>query len=1163
MFLKSLTLKGFKSFADATTLEFEPGVTVVVGPNGSGKSNIVDAVAWVLGAQGPRTVRSSKMEDVIFAGSAKRPALGRAEVSLTIDNSAGLLPIEFSEVTITRTLFRTGESEYAINRVPCRLLDIQELLSDSGVGRQQHVIVSQGNLDAVLNSRPEERRLIIEEAAGTLKYRRRKERSERRLESTEASLVRLQDLLREVRRQLRPLEKQADAARRHGDLVAELDAVRRHLLGRDLTAVEARLSGAARDKTELARTEEQVRSALARLDAQILASEAEGAGSAGEADNDLGELLSRAESLKTRASGMVALLNERQRSIQRSLSATVDVDVVASLEAEASALTERLQATDREALNLIPVADEVADAERALAHETEAVESRWGGDEAPGGDPAAEVRGELGGLRAALERSAGELRRLEARLESIQQRSARLDAEVERLGHLASEAAEGAPRLAKAEEDARVAEEGAERALIAAADRRRTADAEHHRWMAREEALSQALAQARARAGAERLSGIGGVVGTLMELVDIDPGFEAAFEAAAGEVLAAVVVDGLAAARKGLEELRRHDVAGAVVSLPSLGPTPNDLPRVADAEPLRGRVRSVLPGVDGLLDQLLGATVVAGESWEHAVDVAVAHPDLVVVTRRGDRFSGGLWRAGAGGQGATAAAVEEARRKVEAFAASAAEAEADHNRAAREAETARQAATGAARAREAGDARRRAHEEGLLRTEHDAAEATSELGAARAQHEELQDRLARERARVSELESVLPALEEAAEAEAERAAAQRAARSRLAERAAAVAAMRKDLEVRAAGLEERRNLTERRLVEVEERLKRNTTEREEAKSRRQNLELAAEVTGRLIAVVVERESFIGSVVVRLREARRVQTEAIRQRTERLDQLRRQRSAAEGQLSEVRERIARVDLDETEARVRLEALTETIRRDLDCEPDALRGAECPQLPAGTSATSRRTELERELRLMGPINPLALEEHTALMERHDFLEAQLEDVRGARRELTKVIKAIDAEIVEVFRAAFADVADNFERLFATLFPGGQGRLRLTDPEHLLETGIEVEARPSGKNVRRLSLLSGGERSLTALAFLFAVFRSRPSPFYMLDEVEAALDDVNLHRFLDLVHEFRDEAQLLVVSHQKRTMEAADCLYGVTMVPGGSSRVVSERVSAGAPG
>jgi chromosome segregation protein len=303
--------------------------------------------------------------------------------------------------------------------------------------------------------------------------------------------------------------------------------------------------------------------------------------------------------------------------------------------------------------------------------------------------------------------------------------------------------------------------------------------------------------------------------------------------------------------------------------------------------------------------------------------------------------------------------------------------------------------------------------------------------------------------------------------------------------------------------------------------------------------------------------------MRLRTARRAQADALQARTALLEQLRRGRVAAERQLAEGRERINRVELDETEARVRLEALIEAVRRDLDCEPDDVRGAECPALPPGTSASSRRSELERELRLMGPINPLALEEHAALLERHQFLDAQLEDVRNARRELTKVIRAIDAEIIEVFGAAYADVAENFESLFATLFPGGVGRLRLTDPDHPLETGIEVEARPSGKNVRRLSLLSGGERSLTAMAFLFAVFRSRPSPFYLMDEVEAALDDVNLHRFLDLLHEFRSEAQLLVVSHQKRTMEAADCLYGVTMAPGGSSRVISERVAVPTPG
>ncbi|HET9070701.1 MAG TPA: AAA family ATPase, partial [Acidimicrobiales bacterium] len=379
MFLKSLTLKGFKSFADTTTLEFEPGVTVVVGPNGSGKSNVVDAVAWVLGAQGPRTVRSAKMEDVIFAGTPKRAALGRAEVSLTIDNAAGLLPIEFSEVTITRTLFRTGESEYAINRVPCRLLDVQELLSDTGVGRQQHVIVSQGNLDAILTSRPEERRLVIEEAAGVLKYRRRKERSERRLEATEGSLLRLQDLLREVRRQLRPLEKQADAARRHDDVVYELTALRRFLAGRELAAIESRLSGAAERKDELVAAEAQMRDSLADLDAEVTTGEAELAESRERSDvADLAEAVSRAERLRARAAGAVALLEQRRRNLARELAVTVDAGVVASLEAEAATLAERLAGTEAEAQRLLPEADELNEAERVLAVETEAFESQWG-----------------------------------------------------------------------------------------------------------------------------------------------------------------------------------------------------------------------------------------------------------------------------------------------------------------------------------------------------------------------------------------------------------------------------------------------------------------------------------------------------------------------------------------------------------------------------------------------------------------------------------------------------------------------------------------------------------------------------------------------------------------------------------------------------------------
>ena len=1165
MFLKSLTIKGFKSFADTTTLEFEPGVTVVVGPNGSGKSNVVDAVAWVLGAQGARTVRSTKMEDVIFAGTPKRPALGRAEVSLTIDNSAGLLPIEFSEVTITRTLFRNGDSEYAINRVPCRLLDIQDLLSDTGIGRQQHVIVSQGNLDAILNARPEERRLVIEEAAGILKFRRRKDKAERRLESTEASLVRLQDLLREVRRQLRPLEKQADAARRHGDLVSELTAVRRHLFGRDLVAVETRLAAGGRDRRELGEGEARLRRSLSSLDASVIEAEARMEEMLASSGPDLGDLVSRAEGLRARAGGLAAVIAERRRSIERALNATVDQNVISSLEAEAATLAERLAGTEAEAARLLPDADELAEAERVLAAETEAFESEWGSTPAAPTDPSAEVRGELTALRSASERSASELRRLDARIEGLEERVAKLVSERARLASVVSEADASEDELALLERDAREAESASDAARQSAEEQRREADAEHHRWAAREEALAQALDQARARAGAERLASSGGVVGTLLDLVEVDEGLAPAFEAAAGEILAAVVLDGVGSARRGLEELHRMAAAGAVVALPSPG-VPTEPPRAAGgslpagAAPLRSHVRGRLPGVDSLLDDLLGRAVVVDAGWERALDIAIEAPDLVVVTSAGDRFSGGLWRTGASGPGATGAALEEARERAAVASAAASAAAAALRDAQEAASRARQERSSAARALEANGSRRRAAADALTRVEAEVADRTGELESARTQRQELAQRIEREGGRIAELEALLPELQRLAAAEAEKAAAERAARYRLSERVAAVAAMRKDLEVRAAGLEERRTLTARRLKEVEERLRRNVAERDEAAVRRQAAEAAAGVTDSLLALVRRRESELDATLGRLREARREENEGRRAETSRLEQLRRERSAAERQLSEVRERIGRIDLEEAECRVRLENITESIRRDLDCEPESVKGAECPPLPPGTSASSRRAELERELRLMGPINPLALEEHTALLERHEFLESQLEDVRSARRELTKVIRAVDAEITELFKAAYADVAENFEKLFTNLFPGGEGRLKLTDPEHLLETGIEVEGRPSGKNLRKLSLLSGGERSLVAMAFLFAVFRSRPSPFYMMDEVEAALDDVNLHRFLGLISEFRDEAQLLIVSHQKRTMEAADCLYGVTMAPGGSSRVVSEKVGAG---
>ncbi len=675
------------------------------------------------------------------------------------------------------------------------------------------------------------------------------------------------------------------------------------------------------------------------------------------------------------------------------------------------------------------------------------------------------------------------------------------------------------------------------------------------------EALSLALDEARARAGAERLAAVDGVVGTLLDLVEIDEGWEAAFEAAVGEALAAVVVDGVESARRALAHLQSDDAAGAVLALGAAG-QPVSLPfeAMAAGDAIRDHVRSHNHDVEQLLDVLLAVAVAVDGDWTDALDLSLNHPGLVVVTRAGDRFAAGGWRVGASGTGATGAALAEAGAHADAAGEAMAVATDRRDAARSELGAARQSAQQIAKSVDENAVRKSSSANSLARVEAEARDAGTEAETLRAHLGELGERVAREQQRVAELETLLPALEADEAAGAEKLSSMQGARARLDERTTAVAALRTDLEVRAAGLEERRTYLTRRAAEVDERLRRNVEKRDEAEKGRTELERRAAATHRLWKLVDDRVAIVERELQTLREERRKQSEQTRAVTERLDGLRRQRQTAERSLGELRERIQRNQLEEAEVRVRLEQATETLRQNFDCEPETAMKAEAPVLPEGVTAAARVRELERELRLMGAINPLALEEFTQLQERHTFLEGQLEDVKSARRELFKVIKAIDNEIVEVFAAAYADVAENFSSLFTMLFPGGSGRLKLTDPDNLLETGIEVEARPSGKNVRQLSLLSGGERSLTALAFLFAVFRSRPSPFYLMDEVEAALDDVNLHRFLDLISEFRREAQLVIVSHQKRTMEAADCLYGVTMQPGGSSRVVSERIAAG---
>jgi chromosome segregation protein len=957
VFLKSLTVRGFKSFADKTVLEFEPGVTVVVGPNGSGKSNLVDAVAWVLGAQGPRSLRGGKMDDVIFAGTPGRAALGRAEVSLTIDNSSALLPIDFTEVTITRTLFREGDSEYQLNGAPCRLLDIQELLSDTGIGRQQHVIVGQGQLDAVLNARPEDRRAVVEEAAGILKFRKRRERAERRLESTEGNLLRLNDLLREVRRQLTPLQRQADAARRHGGLVEELRAIRLHLAGHEIGGLQARIERLRDARAEHGRRETLLRVRLRELDLSVL--EAERSLTV-MGDDVLSDWLVRVESTRERARGLRALVVEKLRSVERELEAAADAGVLETLVADAGVL-----------------------------------------------------RGELAELDAAIA---------------------------------------AAPPAAARDVP------GAEAALRGAHEAWRNAEAEAARWRARADALELGLGAARAATGAEHLDGVEGVVGPLVDLLEIEPGAEVAVASALGEALRAVVVHGGDTAARAIERLRDGESSGLLLVVDELAATAQ--PRLAPpgTRSLVDCVRTAVPGLQPLLGRMLAGMVLVDAGWRTALELALAQPDLVFLTPGGDRLGGGApWQIGSA---AAATVTQAAFEEAIAHAADAEAARAD-------------AASGVERAR-------------------------ALLDTARASATEL------------------------------------------------------------LALEHRRAMVEERLATVEARLAARDRDEQEHAERQRASSVARGTAYRGLAERLDAFSArTAELHARLREQRRLQSEAARASADQLDALRTERAELERELGQVRELAQRAEIDDAETHLRLETAVERLRAEYDVEPSVALDAPAPAVPDGTTLAGRARELDRELRLMGPINPLALEEHDALQERHRFLQEQLEDVKASRRELTRVIRAVDREIVTVFEGAFADVSEHFERLFSTLFPGGAGRLLLTDPDDLLNTGIDMEARPSGKNVRRLSLLSGGERSLTALAFLFAVFRARPSPFYLMDEVEAALDDVNLHRFLDLVHEFRDDAQLVIVSHQKRTMEAADCLYGVSMPPGGSSRVVSQRV------
>ena len=1156
MFLKRLTMKGFKSFADNTVLEFEPGVTAVVGPNGSGKSNVVDAVTWVLGAQSTRALRSAKMDDVIFAGTANRAPLGRAEVSLTLDNASGRLPVDGAEVTISRTLFRNGDSEYAINGTVCRLLDVQELLGDSGVGRQQHMIIGQGQLDSILNSSSENRRAVIEEAAGVLKHRRRKERAERRLSQTQENLERLGDLVREVRRQMRPLERQAASARSYADVERELRSARMALFADRLQSFDRRGTEVEVGLTNAKRDEETVRRELVVLDAQATATAAE---MASRREEMLASTLGALQGLADRARGTNSVIRERERALRVALDASADENVIATLEADAARLDADLVVLDREESALRPEREVLDERRRAYDEQRTTFEVTYGG-ESGGLDEAV--------LRAARER-ATMLARTIASLDERRRRTAERRGETERSQSATSDRlAQSDAALTSARDAATAAHAAHERAVVAAdvAEQRRIGAEEDlregsdvaARTQARAEALARALEELSGSGGRDLLGDLEGVLGSFLDLVDVESGAERAVESAAGASVGAMVVDGRRSARAALEVLRRAGGAGLVLAA---GETHVDAPSTPDrARRVRDLVRPRAGAPDhvaGVLDALFARAFVAPD-WETGIDLAIAHPDLVIVTADGDRFAASGWRVASGRAVVTRAAVDAAAEAASEAAAALPALRSAAKLAAEAAVSARKSLTEATATASAAEAAVEALNRDIERAHERLAEYTTALAALSHESAALEDEWSKLNSERETVEAGIPDLERAVAEAAERQRASVVAQRALEESQRALDSAASALARREAEFGERRRLIAARRTEIERRLAGHAAERQAATVRRERLEFDLGALSRL-AVLVERASAdVATAQEAMDSTYREQLEASRASAERLEAIRLARQDLDTRLSTMFDERRRLEVEQAELAVKRTTLHEAIRRDLGVEPHEVGPVADLEVPEGTTLEQRVGELEARMTSLGPINPLALEELSALEERYQELDAQVADVRGARRELQEVLRALDEEIMQTFSMAVADVNDHFANLIGMLFPGGQGRLLLTEPDDPLNTGVEIEVRPMGRNVRRISLLSGGERSMAALAFLFAVFRSRPSPFYMMDEVEAALDDVNLQRFLSLVDEFRDEAQLLIVTHQKRTMESADALYGVTMVPGASSKVVSQRVT-----
>ena len=1136
MYLKSLKLVGFKSFADRTHLEFRPGVTVIVGPNGSGKSNLVDALSWVMGTQSTKALRTGKMEDVVFAGTATRPALNRAEATLIIDNAERQLGLDLDEVSLTRRLYRDGSSDYEINGVSCRLLDIQELLSDSGVGRHQHIIIGQGEIGTVLNASPEDHRAVVEEAAGILKHRRRMEKSERRLERTDEDVLRLQDLLGEIGKQMRPLRRQARAAERYDGLNSEVRELSLYLARITLEKYDGDISAAETEQEALfgSAGDDDVR---VRELAGSLASLTEDASVVGaELDRDTASA-ALLETTIERLKRLGSIAHERSRAAMGRQQATVERRT--DLQAEGESIVEELSEVEALETEMTSVAESheerfrrLEDEERAIAIQTAL---------SPEGALAA-ARGELSVLEAAGARDALEVEGLTRRIDVVAGQMANESAEIDRINTEIRAADEQVSEFQTLYEKAR---------------EHRSADQE--KWTGAESQLTEArLGMAGAEARAEGMQAVAngqsdiearraverstGAVGTLISRLDVPEDMDSAVDAALGRWADAVAFDGFDPLRGAVETIKRSGQGGVpVVFVSESTSTPaHDVAEATGVETLMSRLgKNADPN---LAAHLLGDVLVV-EGWKMAWSIISAHPDLRAVTPEGDLITAhGMQVAHA--DDARTPMMESAEVALEEARTDLARATSIHTAAKRDFEVSREAERVALEELESEETALAGKTEAMSRLQKSVDVLEGESLRLTARKKSFAEAATDRDRQIIELESRLSALEGE---EAERMKVWEELEAKRISLAAESEIARSEWQDSATKLRatlERKRLLEERQVRID-----GDLERLEAGSVAvADVEVLKRIDGYSKASV----EILHRRLTELRERQASLRAANNSTASELDKVRTEYEELRNTLATSRERSSVLEVRLTELRLKRESVVESVRRDADEGIDATVASPRPDYPEDADLSQLLEEKSAQLRRLGPINPLAAAEFAELEERHTFLADQLADIESSRAELRKVILALEGEIQTRFEEAFAEVAEAFQRYFSVLFPGGKGRIRLEDPDDP-SSGLLIDAQPLGKKVNSMTLLSGGERSLAALAFLFSIFEARPSPFYVLDEVEAALDDSNLRRFLRIVDEFRQRAQLMIVTHQQQTVEAADVLYGITMEPGGSSTAV----------